>query len=155
MFRSCLKLIVNPPAMIFVIHCDIDDVFICDMSLYHTQSVLSMGQFKVRKRGLQGILKLKRNGDDQSESVGSHYNPKQLWERISRCLDDDFDDASDNPISENQYISQSLLRNVTRASRRKFKDVNEKSFVCITRIECKHSVVNKLLGTLALITWRQ
>ena len=48
-----------------------------------------------------------------------------------------------------------LLWNMTRASRWEFEDINEQSFVGITGVVSKHSVVDKFLGTLALIAWGQ
>lgn len=48
-----------------------------------------------------------------------------------------------------------LLWNMTRASRWEFEDINEQSFVGITRVVSKHSVVDKFLGTFALVAWGQ
>jgi hypothetical protein len=54
----------------------------------------------------------------------------------------------DDPIDD-------LLWNMTRASSWEFEDINEQSFIGITGIVSKHSVVDKFLGALALITWGQ
>jgi len=52
-------------------------------------------------------------------------------------------------------LTGDLLWNMTRASRWEFEDINEQSFVGITGVVSKHSVVDKFLGTLALIAWGQ
>ena len=48
-----------------------------------------------------------------------------------------------------------LLRHVAGAGRGKFEDVNEEPLVGIALVVSKHSMVDKLLGALALVAWSQ
>ena len=75
------------------------------------------------------------------ECMVKDENP--LFNKLVKC-----NSNYDDPIGD-------LLWNMTRASRWEFEDINEQSFVGITGVVSKHSVVDKFLGTLALIVWGQ